>query len=136
MGASTNQKYLVIVESPNKCEKIKGYLDSVYPGQYEVMASAGHIRDLGKGGFEDLGYTVPDFKGIYAISEIKKNIDQVKDSVRDINPMKEVEDEFKGIKDSLTKVDHEANNTSSAKNKEEDSSSQLEEDYEGPVSHS
>lgn len=74
MGASANLKYLVIVESPNKCEKIKGYLDSEYPGQYEVMASAGHIRDLGKGGFEDLGYTVPDFKGIYAISESKKNI--------------------------------------------------------------
>lgn len=74
MGANANEKYLVIVESPNKCEKIKGYLDSEYPGQYEVMASSGHIRDLGKGGFEDLGYTIPDFKGIYAISETKKNI--------------------------------------------------------------
>lgn len=72
MGAQL--KYLVIVESPNKCEKINGYLDSEYPDQYTVMASAGHIRDLGKGGFEDLGYTVPDFKGIYSISESKKNI--------------------------------------------------------------
>lgn len=64
---------LVIVESPNKCQKIQEYLDSEFPNKYIVMASAGHIRDLGKGGFEDLGYTIPDFKGIYVITESKKN---------------------------------------------------------------
>lgn len=74
MGASGNFRKLVIVESPNKCEKIKGYLNSVYPGEFEVLATVGHIRDLGHGGFENLGYTVPDFKGMYTISEDKKRV--------------------------------------------------------------
>ena len=34
--------YLVIVESPSKCEKIEGYLGS----QYKCIASKGHIREL------------------------------------------------------------------------------------------
>lgn len=41
---------LVIVESPNKCETIQGYLGS----DYKVLASKGQIRDLatsGKGGY-------------------------------------------------------------------------------------
>lgn len=71
MGASF--KHLLIVESPNKCEKIQEYLDSEFPSEFTVMASAGHIRDLGSGGFENLGYTVPDFKGIYSITDTKKN---------------------------------------------------------------
>lgn len=71
MNASVSN--LLIVESPNKCEKIQSYLDAEFPNQFVVMASAGHIRDLGSGGYENLGYTVPDFKGIYAITDTKKN---------------------------------------------------------------
>jgi DNA topoisomerase I len=36
---------LIIVESPNKCAKIKGYLGD----GYIVKASCGHIRDLAEG---------------------------------------------------------------------------------------
>jgi hypothetical protein len=36
---------LVIVESPNKCAKIKSYLGD----RYVVKASCGHIRDLAEG---------------------------------------------------------------------------------------
>ncbi len=41
---------LIIVESPNKIKKIKGYAGP----DYEVAASVGHIRDLPVGG-GDLG---------------------------------------------------------------------------------
>jgi DNA topoisomerase-1 len=37
-----NAVYLVIVESPSKCQKIEGYLGS----QYKCIASNGHIREL------------------------------------------------------------------------------------------
>lgn len=37
-----NTSYLVIVESPSKCQKIEGYLGS----QYKCIASKGHIREL------------------------------------------------------------------------------------------
>lgn len=43
-------KVLVIVESPAKCSKIQKFLNSANDGnKYIVMASYGHIRDLGKG---------------------------------------------------------------------------------------
>ncbi len=37
-------KNLVIVESPTKARKLKGYLGS----DYQVEASVGHVRDLPK----------------------------------------------------------------------------------------
>ena len=34
--------YLIIVESPSKCQKIEGYLG----GQYKCIASKGHFREI------------------------------------------------------------------------------------------
>ena len=40
-------KHLLIVESPNKKQKLLQYLDSLYgPGQWYVAASVGHVQDL------------------------------------------------------------------------------------------
>ena len=36
--------YLLITESPAKAKKIQGFLD----GNYKVLSSCGHIRDLEK----------------------------------------------------------------------------------------
>ena len=47
---------LVIVESPSKAEKIQ----SVLGKDYKVMASRGHIVDLGKGGKHGIGVDVND----------------------------------------------------------------------------
>ena len=39
--------YLLIVESPSKCQKIKRLLSEIYPeASYEVMASCGHFRHI------------------------------------------------------------------------------------------
>ena len=46
-----NDKTLVIVESPAKAKKIAGYLGD----DYVVMASVGHVRDLGAGGVGEDG---------------------------------------------------------------------------------
>ena len=40
-------KHLLIVESPNKKQKLLDYLDALYgPGQWYVAASVGHVQDL------------------------------------------------------------------------------------------
>ncbi len=62
---------LVIVESPKKCETIKGYLGS----EYKVLASQGHIRDLSTHGKGGLGINVEhDFEPDFVISPEKKRI--------------------------------------------------------------
>jgi DNA topoisomerase-1 len=61
-------KTLVIVESPVKAEKIQGYLGK----NYVVLASRGHITDLGKGGKHGLGVEVGNnFKPHYVLMEDK-----------------------------------------------------------------
>ena len=61
-------KYLVIVESPGKCNKIQGFLGK----DYKVVASYGHIRDLDKGskGIDKKN----NFQPSYIISPDKKDI--------------------------------------------------------------
>ena len=59
---------LVIVESPTKCKTIGKYLDK----DYKVMASVGHIRDLGTSGPGGLGVDVNNgFKPTYVICKDK-----------------------------------------------------------------
>lgn len=69
---------LVIVESPNKCKTIGGYLGS----DYEVMASKGHIRDLAMKGKGGLGIDVEEgFKPIWATDPGKyATIKELKDA--------------------------------------------------------
>ena len=55
---------LVVVESPVKAEKIQEFLGN----KYKVMASMGHITDLGKGGANNTGIDVlNDFKPRYVL---------------------------------------------------------------------
>lgn len=62
---------LVIVESPKKCETIAHYLG----GDYKVMASQGHIRDLSTKGKGGLGIDVDDnFKPDFVITPSKLGI--------------------------------------------------------------
>jgi DNA topoisomerase-1 len=59
---------LVIVESPTKARKLKGYLDS----SYQIEASVGHIRDLPKSG---LGIDIDNnFEPVYEVSEDKTDV--------------------------------------------------------------
>lgn len=59
---------LVIVESPTKCKTIGKYLGK----DYKIMASIGHIRDLGTSGPGGLGVDITnDFKPTYVISKDK-----------------------------------------------------------------
>ena len=37
---------VLIVESPNKVKKLKGYLEALAPGEWDVMATVGHWRGL------------------------------------------------------------------------------------------
>ena len=62
---------LVIVESPKKCETISRYLG----GDFSVMASEGHIRDLSTRGKGGLGIDVENgFKPTWEISKSRYNI--------------------------------------------------------------
>ena len=59
---------LVIVESPTKARKLKGYLSA----DYQIEASVGHIRDLPKSG---LGVDVDkDFDPVYEVNADKKDV--------------------------------------------------------------
>ena len=71
---------LVIVESPTKCITIGKYLGE----DYKVMASVGHIRDLGTSGKGGLGVDVEhDFKPTYVISKDKyKVVSELKAAVK------------------------------------------------------
>lgn len=64
-------KTLVIVESPTKGEKIQEYLGK----NYIVMASKGHIADLGKGGKHGIGIDIKNnFKPRYVLMDDKIEI--------------------------------------------------------------
>jgi DNA topoisomerase I len=59
-----NLKTLIIVESPNKIDSIKKYLDDTY----EVYASSGQIMDLAKGGRFGIGVNpLANFKTYYCL---------------------------------------------------------------------
>lgn len=59
---------LVIVESPVKAEKIQSFLGN----KYKVMASMGHITDLGRGGVSNTGVNIDNnFKPKYVLLEDK-----------------------------------------------------------------
>ena len=89
-------KYLVIVESPSKCKPIEKYLG----GDYKVLSSKGHIRDLSTKGKYGLGVEIdnnfkPDYvtiKGKKAvIDELKKNIKNVDEVFLATDPDREGE---------------------------------------------
>ena len=62
---------LIIVESPTKCETIKKYLG----GDYNVVASYGHIRDLSTTGKGGLGVNIEEnFKPTYVVSNDKLKV--------------------------------------------------------------
>lgn len=58
---------LIIVESPNKTEKIAAYLGA----DYKVMASVGHIRDLPT---NEMGVEPPYFKPTYVSNDRSKKV--------------------------------------------------------------
>jgi len=60
---------LFIVESPNKCAKIKSYLGS----DYNVIASVGHIREIPKKG-TNIDIKGGTFEPVYEISADKKDV--------------------------------------------------------------
>jgi DNA topoisomerase-1 len=61
-------KYLFIVESPNKCQKIKSFLGS----DYDVKASVGHIRQIPPKG---INIDIKNgFEPTYEISKDKKDV--------------------------------------------------------------
>lgn len=67
---------LVIVESPTKAKTIQGYLGA---GEYRVMASVGHIRDLPD---HELGVEPPNFQPSYVVPDSKKRtVDSLKREV-------------------------------------------------------
>ena len=72
-------KNLVIVESPSKSHTIEKYLG----GDYKVVASLGHVRDLATTGKFGLGIDVDnDFKPSYiAMKGKNKVIKELKDLV-------------------------------------------------------
>jgi len=64
-------KTLIVVESPAKADKIQGYLGK----DYIVLASKGHIADLGKGGYMGLGIDIESsFKPRYVLMDDKIDI--------------------------------------------------------------
>ena len=66
-----NMKNLVIVESPSKSKTIEKYLG----GDYHVVSSKGHIRDLATSGKGGLGIDVDhDFEPTYKISSDKRAV--------------------------------------------------------------
>ena len=76
-----NMSYkLVIVESPNKCETIQGYLGK----GYKVIASKGHCDDLATRGFGGYGVDIDNgFKATYIIPyKNKQTVDELKKAVK------------------------------------------------------
>ena len=66
-------KNLVIVESPSKSKTIEKYLG----GDYHVVSSKGHIRDLATSGKGGLGIDVEnDFEPTYKVSSDKRAVDK------------------------------------------------------------
>ena len=77
---------LIIVESPTKAKTIQKYLGN----GYKVVASKGHIRDLGFSGEKSLGVDVKNnFAPDYVIDTYKvSTINYLKKLVRNLNFMK------------------------------------------------
>lgn len=73
-------KILIVVESPAKADKIQGYLGK----DYVVLASKGHIADLGKGGYMGLGIDIEnDFRPRYVLMDDKIDIlDKILDAAK------------------------------------------------------
>lgn len=71
-------KNLVIVESPNKIKKIKGFLknsgDQKDHQDFEVISSVGHIRDLEKKGDYRLGINLETMEPMYKVIPEKENV--------------------------------------------------------------
>lgn len=77
----TNQRILIIVESPNKISSLKSFL----PSNYIVMASFGHISQIKDGGsYWNTGIEPKeDFKANFSISPDKKEVvDTLKEQVK------------------------------------------------------
>jgi len=83
-------KYLIVVESPSKCQKIQNYLKECFPEHdFIVKASVGHIMKLALSGLGNMGVDFennyePDFiidpkknKVVKEIKKIKKTVDKV-----------------------------------------------------------
>jgi DNA topoisomerase-1 len=69
---------LFIVESPNKCSKIKSYLGA----DYDVMASVGHIREIPKKGI-NIDIKGGTFEPNYEVSREKKDVaKKIKDAAK------------------------------------------------------
>jgi len=72
--SNSEQKYVLVVESPSKIKKIKEILKSLGPDykNYDVAASYGHITELSKG---SAGIDKKDnFKPTYNVSAEKKDV--------------------------------------------------------------
>lgn len=73
-------KKLIIVESPNKINKIQAYLNDYYGrNEFKVIASIGHVRDLRKYGTKmglgiDLDLMEPMYENISSKKEVINNI--------------------------------------------------------------
>lgn len=68
-------KYLVVVESPNKKKTISRYLDGLNGDKFQVEATVGHIRDLSTSGKGGLGLDVlHDFKPKYVLIKGKEKV--------------------------------------------------------------
>ena len=64
---------LFIVESPGKVEKIQHILDDLYPHEFVVRASVGHVCDLPN---HEIGFSYPAFVPKYEISQNKTRVVQ------------------------------------------------------------
>ena len=76
---------LFIVESPNKCGKLKSFLGA----DYKVMASVGHIREIPKKGMNiDIkGGFIPTFQVSSGKKDVVKNIKSAAKNAEEIIPV-------------------------------------------------
>jgi len=62
---------LFIVEAPGKVDKVQSILDSIYPNEFHVTASKGHVCDLPP---NDVGFSYPHFSPKYEIYKDKVKV--------------------------------------------------------------
>lgn len=68
---TSNERVLVIVESPNKIKTLK----EILPSNYVIKASVGHISEINDSGLHNFGIDPNDnFKADYKISNDKKDV--------------------------------------------------------------
>lgn len=71
MPKTSNERILVIVESPNKIKTLK----EILPPNYVIKASVGHISEINDSGLHNFGIDPNDnFKADYQISNDKKDV--------------------------------------------------------------